>query len=365
MDAITFAVPQSLGMPRILEVCRDLNTMPMSAEYILDFSHTQHFEPFGMLMLGSAIRRLRERNVGDGQNPAVYVSGKSLDIQGHNYAHRLGFWWSIGDESNLPTVSRTATATTIPITRLSYAELFRKAGFRDPVRAEEVSASSAELATTLSGSDEQSPLWLALEYCFREMIRNAFEHGRTDSVWFTGATRPQKDDVQIAIVDAGRGIRQSLSDNPDQRYFSDAEAIRAALRPGVSRNAKRSRSEGITQKLLEDFPGQDPSLYDNSGFGLTLTSHLARDAGQFAIISGDASVAYVGGSELNSTTIHNGTAVRIVLHPSKVPGVLERVLVKADGTPRSGSLMSASMMTRLGLKRSTKQVGDDGASDGG
>src|SRR5262249_16857336 len=156
---------------------------------------------------------------------------------------------------DLPSVKQTASITTIPITRLSYAELFRQAGGRDPIRAEIVGKAAAELATTLSGGSKEAPPWQTLEYCFREMFRNSFEHGSTDSVWYAGATRPQKDDVQIAIVDSGRGIKESLSDNPEERHATDKDAISAALRPGVSRNTHRTRSREVTEKLLEEFPG--------------------------------------------------------------------------------------------------------------
>jgi hypothetical protein len=354
MSSQTVSISQSLGIPSILATCRNLHSQPAAEMYELDFSRTQHFEPLGMLMIGSAIRRLAERDLGNGQTPTVVISGKSLSKQGHDYARRLGFWWSIGDDSDLPTVMQTATGTTIPISRLLYADLFRQAGGRDPIRAEVVGKAAADLATTLNGGPEKSPLWLALEYCFREMFRNAFEHGRTDSVWYAGATRPNKDDVQIAIVDSGRGIKESLSDNPQERYATDVDAISSALRPGVSRNANRTRSHEMTEKVLEEFPGQNPALYDNSGYGLTLTSYLGRDAGQFTIISGSGSINYVGHSETISETRHVGTAVRVVLHPSKLEGAIERALQKAhaDGTPRSGSLISASMMKRLGLEPS-------------
>lgn len=206
MSTQTFRIPNSLGMPSILTICRDLHSLPADDAYELDFSRTQHFEPLGMLMIGSAIRRLQECNLGTGRRPTVVISGKSLSKQGHDYARRLGFWWSIGDDSDLPTVKQTASSTTIPLSRLSYSDLFMHAGGRDPIRAELVGKAAADLATTLSGGSEKSPLWFALEYCFREMFRNAFEHGGTDSVWYAGATRPNKDDVQIAIVDSGRGI---------------------------------------------------------------------------------------------------------------------------------------------------------------
>ena len=347
----TYTVPMSLGMPGVLGICEDIHALPPSHLYVLDFSETQHFEPFGMLILGSAIRRLKERKVG-GKPVEVSLQGKSYAKQGHDYARRLGFWWSIGDDADLPTVKRNASGATIPVTRLDYDALFKEAGFRDPIRAEVVSAAAGSIATTLCASSKKTPLWLALEYCFREMFRNAFEHSRVHSVWYAGSTRRNKDDVQIAIVDGGRGIRSSLADNAAEQHANDEAALRAAMRPGVSRNSGRVRGVELTAKLREQFPDQDLSLYDNSGFGLTLTSMLGRAAGQFAIVSGRSSIAWVGASETVSATFHQGTAIRLVLHPSRIEDGLEVIRLagkRTSGAPHSKSLITASMMSRLGL----------------
>lgn len=356
MHIKTYSIGNRLGMPRVLSVCLELDSLPSAEAYELDFSDVQHIEPFGALVVASAIRRLRERTLANGGNPAVQIVGKDLSKQGHAYAHRLGFWWSIGDDTGMPSVMKSSSETTIPITRINYDELFKQAGYRDPIRAEVVGDAAATLATTLSGGREKTSLWLTLEYCFREMFRNVFEHGRTDSVWFTGSTRPTRDDVQIAIIDSGRGIRDSLADHSEYKYLTDLQSIHAALRPGVSRNSGKTRSADMTQKLREEFPGQNPELYENSGYGLTLTSYLGRDAGQFAVVSGSASVAYIGQSEALSETRHKGTAIRLVLQPSKLDGALERARLKADRhsatSPRSGSLITASMMARLGLDES-------------
>lgn len=356
MQTHLYEVPVSLGMPAVLTICHDLNTLPAADEYQLDFSQTQHFEPFGMLLIGSAIRRLQDRTRQNGDKAAVTIHGRSFDKQGHQYAHRLGFWWSVGDDAMLPSVKTEATTVSIPITRLSYKDMFQKAGNRDPIFSDDVANAAADLATTLNGNPDPSPLWIALEYCFREMIRNAFEHGRTDSIWYTGATRPSKDDIQIAFLDSGRGIRESLSDNPNENHSTDMSAVRASLEPGVSRNTGRTVSPALQQKRQEEFPGTDPSRYENSGYGLTLTSRLGREAGQFAIVSGAASLAYVNNYEATSNnTLHVGTAVRIVLHPTKLEGVLDKVFDEVErhvnGKPRSGSLITASMMKRLGIPR--------------
>lgn len=349
-------MPQSLGVKSALRCCAEISDLPSHPTYELDFSETQHFEPFGTLLVGASVRRLRERTTSDLQPVAVRILGRDDSRQGHSYAHRLGFWWSIGDDVGLPTVSTSATTTTIPITRLSVADLYRRSAGADPVRSETVSRAAGEVATTLCGSSTPSALWLALEYSFREMFRNIVEHSRADSIWYTAATRPSRDDVQVAILDGGRGIRDSLAENPNEIYQNDEDAIRAAIRPGVSRNTGKSRSTEQTQRLQEQFPDQDLALYDNSGFGLTLTSNLGKEAGQFAIVSGKTSLAYLGHHEVLGNTSHFGTAIRLVLHPTKIDGALERATLvakkEARSKPGSNALISASMMSRLGIKGS-------------
>lgn len=353
MEGKRYYVPFSLGMPTILSICRDFASLPPRDTYIIDFSSTQHFEPFGMLMMASAVRQLRKRVLPDGSPPLVYTVGRTPTKQGHAFAHRMGFWWSIGDESDLPTVSRTPTSTTIPITRLGIEELYSRSAGADPIRSETVSRAAGNLATTLVGSESKDSLWHSLAYSFREIFRNIIEHSQADAIWYTAQTRPSMGDIQVAILDTGRGIRASLADNALYSYRTDLEALRAALLPGVSRNTGKERSVRETQKLRETFPHQDPQLYDNSGYGLTLTSSLAKEAGQFAIVSGATSLAYVNQTEAVMETNFTGTAVRMVLHSNRVDGALDRAHQRAERQagiiPSSRTLVTASMALRLGI----------------
>ncbi len=334
-------------MPLLLSICNALNALPIANTYVIDFSRTHEFEPFGMLLLSAAIRRLAERGIKDNHRPVIIISGKSLSIPGHRYAHRFGFWWSIGDESASPIVEKTGSFTSVPITKISYAGIFEDAGLYDPFRDDMVTKSAAALTTTLTGHTNDQPIWLALNYCFRELLQNSFEHGHTDSVWIAGAANPRQDEVQIAVVDGGRGIRESLADNPTQRYSADSYAVQAAIRLGVSRNAKVVENAYHRSKWSNGFPIQTPRRDDNCGCGLTVACFMAKDVGQFAVVSGAASVAYFGRTEIRSSTTHKGTAVRIVLRPSRLPGLLERVGLKPDGTIVSGPLMSASLRLRM------------------
>ncbi|MCA8951138.1 MAG: hypothetical protein KDE27_16650 [Planctomycetes bacterium] len=254
----------------------------------------------------------------------------------------MGFWWSIGDDDVAPAPSSNPQGSTIPITRIDYSDLFRKSGNIDPIRSGALSAAAAAAATTLCLSQEVTPLWRALEYSLRETIRNTFEHGQTDSVWFTASTRPQKDDVQIAILDEGRGIRESLEETGRYSFSGDADAIRKAMEPGVSRNSGKKRTPAQEERLREQHPGQDPAIWDNSGYGLTDTTDICKFAGQYSVISGDQSVSFVG-ADVTGVACHRGTAFRFVLYPSKVADALAQV---ALDDPDSGSGMTMSQKLR-------------------
>lgn len=347
---INHQIPQQLGTPAIHDACAELDALPEADEYIIDVSQIQHFEPIAMLLLGAAIRRLQRRR--DGAVRVHLVGRDDGKIQGHSYASRMGFWWSVGEETIEPRPSSNPAGATIPITRLDIATLYRQSAGADPVRSGTVSRAAAQAATLLCGDDKQTPLWDALEYAFREMFRNTVEHSRAESIWYTASTRPQRDDVQLAILDEGCGIRESLEGSGLYKFSSDAEAIQCALRPGVSRNLGKQRTPEQERRLREDHPDQDPAEWDNSGYGLTLATDLCRHAGQFSIVTGTASVSF-NRADITSTASHQGTAMRFVIQPSRVSDALAKVGLAGE-SPRGGrasqSLLSASQRRRRSVE---------------
>ena len=276
--------------------------------------------------------------------------------QGHNYAHSMGFWWAIGERPDRPDHLQQQTGRYIRIQRITLRELYREAAGRDPVRAETVLALAHTLATNMIGDNEDPPLHKALVYSFSEMMRNAIEHSQAPELWIAAASRRGNErtapEVQIAVVDDGRGIRSSLADNPAYKMKSDEDAILKAVEPGVSRNVGKKRSQAHTERLLEQFPGQDPALYDNHGYGLAMASSIARQAGKFALVSGSSAVTFHGEVAHRSDSSHQGTAVHISIEPHRLEGVIERVLAQheafAKRTGAPNAVISASMTKRLG-----------------
>jgi hypothetical protein len=339
----TVSIPFSTGPKYVLPFLMQLESASRAGEVAVDFGEIQHIEPLGTLLLLSALRRIKKK-----QGELRFVSQPNPKRQGHEMLGHLGFWRELGME--LHKVGEP-TPHTVPIECVSYRHLHQQAGGRDPIRAGLVTEYASRLATVVSGSQEQTELWLALEYSFREMIRNGLEHSFSDEVWIAAMSWHQDDYVQLAILDEGIGIRKSfVANRPD---LDDSAALQYALQPGVSSKSSRRRSAEAEERLMEEFPDTDPKAYDNSGYGLTFTYELAKRAGRFSIASGTAWFEEGEKGRFFTPTFHNGTAVRVNLNRSMVTEAMSQWKLLTDSRPTysASRLLTASMMTRLGLDR--------------
>lgn len=98
------AVSSQLGMPGIHDECRRLASLPDADHYLIDVAAVQHFESVAMLLLGASIRDLKGRN--SGRVRVDLVGRDDSGIQGHGYAKRMGFWWSIGEDVAPPALAK-------------------------------------------------------------------------------------------------------------------------------------------------------------------------------------------------------------------------------------------------------------------
>jgi anti-sigma regulatory factor (Ser/Thr protein kinase) len=115
----------------------------------------------------------------------------------------------------------------------------------------------------------------AVQYCVSELLRNVLEHSGAEDGAFVCAhnfvnREPRR--VSIAVADCGQGIRQHLGAVHAAAGRSDRDALKLALRPGVT--------------------GARPGMYgtpDNAGAGLFITRSIAKGSGgYFLVVSGGA-----------------------------------------------------------------------------
>lgn len=103
-------------------------------------------------------------------------------------------------------------------------------------------------------------------------------------------------------MDRGIGLRESLSGNPHLNLDSDKSAINYALMPAVSGKAFKGARRGFNR-----------GPWNNSGFGLYMTSRISRNGGSFFVSSGDVGMLLTSGKQSKRyvQTALTGTAVRL------------------------------------------------------
>jgi len=93
-----------------------------------------------------------------------------------------------------------------------------------------------------------------------------------------------------------------------------------------------------------------------------MVSTFCREAGQFLIASGSSYVASIGSAETSGSTLHKGTALRLVVQPTKVALASDQLFesVYSRSTLEGAKpLITASTLRRLGLDSFVGSPGND------
>lgn len=290
-------VEQTLGPDRAMRCARHIATRPYASRFYYDFSKMQHCPPFGVLLLANSIRA-NMRKYPDSEHIPIRID----ESQGGNYARSLGLFKMLGWEDGKKELNDSGQTFHIPIVELTPDSL--RGTFGEGVVLGNVIERAAEkMALTLTQSGNLE-ITKALQYCIREMVRNTFEHGETKSLWICGQYWPQKGRAEIAIMDEGCGIKQSLQRNPRFKCATDKDAHKLALQPGVSRMV------GIRQDPYDD--------WQNSGYGLYVSSSLCTLGGHFIIAGGTDATFINEKGQKNYDTQVTGTIVCLALNANNI-----------------------------------------------
>jgi len=309
-------IKETLNPQNALYCAHYIANRPPSASFYYDFSKMQHCPPFGVLAIANAIRTNIKK-----YPHAQHIPVRMNETQGSDYAHSLGLFRMLGWESGKKELNDCGQPYHIPIVELS-PELLRNEYGKDTVILGNLIEHAAEkMATTLTQSPS-SDITKALQYCIREMVRNTFEHGKTNSVWVCGQFWPQKGRAEIAIMDEGCGIKASLQSNHRFKCTSDKDANKLALQPGVSRMV------GLYQDPYDD--------WQNSGYGLYVSSSLCTLGGHFILASGDDATFLNNHGQKNYSSTMNGTIVCLSLNANNIED-LSKLLkaIVSEGSRRS------------------------------
>ncbi len=186
---------------------------------------------------------------------------------------------------------------------------------------------SDELATVLAQGNRE--LQKMFRYLIREAIRNVPEHAGTNEVWICGQYWHNRDKAEIAILDEGIGVYESLKQNRIHREYvtNNAEALRWAIKPGISVAFNPARGQ------------RSQDTWANSGYGLFMISEICKATnGWLTFVSGDNCLRiYPNGSGLYGVHF-KGTALGIQIRPSQVvncQALIDSVRLSGESTAKT------------------------------
>ncbi len=325
MASISVPFPRRLDIAGALKFQPTLEALPAADEYEFDFAQFAYAEPFGMLYAAAVLSEFVDQR-------RASISGKNFERCG--YQSHMGFFHSLGiDHGNKPGEA-SGGSNYLPITSVDIEGL-RDEAHRQGLQTGDIVLQDAERMAERLLRTNKGRLFDALAYSLREIIRNVVEHSDATTVKFCLQHWPSKNRVHLAILDQGMGVRKSLQANPHLEMKSDLDALRLAIKPGVS------------GKMFEGVESNADDRWENSGYGLFLTSRLSAASGNFWIFSGTAALALMGEGQQKYDCSFQGTAIRISLDTRKMEDTKSLIKKLTVAGERDQSSKSASAGSKI------------------
>lgn len=294
-----------MTLAETLNFSKKLNSIVPDDEVVFDFSKMSNFDPLPMLMMGSMMRSYRQKY------PDIPFRVDGIDTTGKGYAGNMGFFKYVSTSLGIGKMPGEANGSQnyIPITPIVVDELqkseYQKGNYM--ILGDLIEMEAGRLARIVDRGNKE--LHKLLTFLIREILRNTPEHAKTNTMWVCGQYWPSFELAEIAIMDEGIGIYNSITQNAAHRaYITDnSTALQWALKAGISEAFKPS----MKQKNNDEWA--------NSGFGLYMVSEICSHLnGSFCIISYDDYVLIDNHGIKSGKTSFEGTAIRMRVPSKKI-----------------------------------------------
>lgn len=288
-----------------LKLGRNLNKVYPDEQVVISID-SDWARPFGMAYTACVLKQFRRRC------PDVEFTMSTTMNSGLRYASNMGFFQMISSKLGLGKAPGEAHGNShcIPLTILDFEKLHADGlpyYFDDEVEGR-IEEEAEKLATVLVDNDKD--LNYLFTYLIREILRNIPEHSDCTKAIICGQAWPAMHQAEIAIIDEGKGIFESLSANPyyHDRIYNNSDALDWATIPGISAaynpNKKRRKSS---------------SNWANSGFGLYMVKEICKEMdGSFLIASGEDYLREDSKGSKSGKTNITGTAIKITVDTNKI-----------------------------------------------
>ncbi|MDO6684082.1 MULTISPECIES: hypothetical protein [unclassified Agarivorans] len=290
-------IPQNLSLRNALNFCNRLWDLEHSDEYAFDFANLGLVEPFTMAYVANELKRFRKTK------PESKFT--ALNHKNKSYAAHMGFFRAFGLKFGNEPGEAAGSSTYLPLTILNVADLQQEAADSYDHVGNIIEAKSEQIAKILTRQNN-GDLVDTLTFSIREILRNVVEHSESEIIEYCAQYWPSKSLVELAILDTGNGIMHGLSTNPFLNISDERDALHLAMLPGVSGKMYK----GVKKRKHDE--------WQNSGFGLYMTSRICRNGGDFFIASNDKSIFLDRTSKNDLECKYKGTALRLRIDTSKI-----------------------------------------------
>jgi len=293
----TVIVPTKLYLQGSIDFIKVLNSVQVGQKLTIDFGKHRHINPFSLLYvsieISKCIKRLGKRNV------------DLINYQHLTYHAHVGFFKAFKIDFGNKPGQANGSSTYIPIKIYSSQKIIERACKDNCAPAKFLENDCKEIAEKLTMSNS-GDLFDNLSYCLREIFRNVLEHSKTDKFGFCAQYRRSINKIAFALIDNGIGLRKSLSFNPHLTLSDDMDAIKNAIRPGIS-------GKSFAGNMFEDY-----GEWANSGFGLYMTSNICKLGGKFFVASGNAGLSISENATKEYSLDISGTALNLSINTQKI-----------------------------------------------
>jgi len=294
---IEVKIPQNLSLRNALNFCNRLWGLDHSDEYTFNFASLGRVEPFTMAYVANEIKRFRA------SKPESKFS--ALNHKDKSYPAHMGFFKAFGLQFGNEPGEAAGSSTYLPLTILNVAELQEEANDSYEQVGNVIEAKSEIIAKMLT-RQESGDLVDTLTFSIREILRNVVEHSGSEIIEYCAQYWPTKNLVEFAVLDTGNGIMAGLSSNPYLKINDERDALHFAMLPGVSGKMYK----GVKKRMNDE--------WQNSGFGLYMTSRICRNGGSFFIVSNDKSFLLDKSTKQDMECKYKGTALRLRIDTSRI-----------------------------------------------
>lgn len=297
-------------------------------DLVLDFSPIGYVFPFHTLAIAISIRELVEKRNTNGLKTTAI--GYGSNVGAISYLKYFGFFREIGLPIGNPPGQSINRKRYLPITIIERNKL-EEAAQGKPYQYQ-IDYLADHLSKVIFPGNDNEGAAIMLSYCFREIIRNSFEHAGVAKCYVM-AQRWYDGDAEITIADRGMGVYESL--RKKHVVASPESALRLALMPGITSGDDRATG----------------GEWDNSGFGLYVTSQIGKKFGNFSILSSSKLLENAGQDDVVKNVHLNGTIVRLKVNTKDgdyFPNILKQIIDEGEELAKSisGSVKTASNMSK-------------------